>query len=134
MCPIVLRLIMNMYTNQEIYLKWNTVLSSKCKTGNGVKQWGCLSLSQFSVYLNNLIVRLRNSNIESRYRSKYIGVFGYADDLSLLFLSFSSMRKMLNVCERYANENRILFNARFVGQLISLKSADFKAKYYTLVK
>ena len=29
--PIVLRLIMNMYTNQEIQVKWNTLLSSKCK-------------------------------------------------------------------------------------------------------
>ena len=111
MCPIVLRLIMNMYTNQEIYVKWNTLLSSKCKTSKGVKQGDCLSLSQFSVYLNNLNVKLRNSNIGSRYRSKYMGVFGYTDDLRLLFPSFSSMRKMLNVCERYANENRILFNA-----------------------
>ena len=57
MCPIVLRLIMNMFTNQEIQVKWNTVLSSKCKTSNGVKQGGCLSPSLFSVYLNNLIVK-----------------------------------------------------------------------------
>ena len=39
-----------------------------------------------------------------------MGVFGYADDLSLLCLSFSGMREM--ICERYANENKILFNAR----------------------
>ena len=32
--------IMNMYTNQESQVKWNTVLSSKCKTSNGVKQGG----------------------------------------------------------------------------------------------
>ena len=47
MCPIVLRLIMNMCTNQEIQVKWNTVLSSNCKTSNGVKQGGCLSPSLF---------------------------------------------------------------------------------------
>ena len=40
-----------------------------------------------------------------------MGVFGYADDLSLLCPSFSDMREMLNVCERYAGENKILFNA-----------------------
>ena len=111
MCPIVLRLIMNMYTNQEFQVKWNTVLSSKCKTSNGVKQGGCLSPSLFSVYLNNLIVKLRNSNIGCRYRSEYMGVFGYADDLSLLCPSFSGIREMLNVCESYANENKIIFNA-----------------------
>ena len=75
---------MNMYTNQEIQVKWNTLLSSKCKTSNGVKQGGCLSPSLFSVYLNKLIVNLRNSNIGRRYRFEYMGVFGYADDLSFL--------------------------------------------------
>ena len=102
---------MNMYTNQEIQVKWNTVLSSKCKTSNGVNQGGCLYPNLFRVYLNNLIVKLKNSNIGYRYRSKYMGVFGYADDLSLLCPSFSGMREMLNVCERYANENKILSNA-----------------------
>ena len=38
LCPIVLRLVMNMYTNQEIQVKWNTLLSSKCKTISRVKQ------------------------------------------------------------------------------------------------
>ena len=103
MCPIVLRLIMNMYTNQEIRVKWNTLLSSKCKTSNGVKQGGCLSPILFSGYLNNLIVTLRNSNIGCRYRSEYMGVFGYADDLSLVWPSFSGMKEMLNVCQREQN-------------------------------
>ena len=40
-----------------------------------------------------------------------MGVFGYADDLSLLCPTFSGMREMLKECERYANENKILFNA-----------------------
>ena len=40
-----------------------------------------------------------------------MGVFGYADDLSLLYPSFSGMGKMLKISERYANENTILFNA-----------------------
>ena len=42
-----------------------------------------------------------------------MGVYGYADDLSLLCPSYSGMREMLKtlVCERYANKNKILFNA-----------------------
>ena len=62
-CPVVLRLIMNMYTNQEIQIKWNNLLSTKCEISNGVKQGGCLSPSSFSVYLNNLITNLKKSNI-----------------------------------------------------------------------
>ena len=110
-CPVVLRLIMNMYTNQEIQIKWNNLLSTKCEISNGVKQGGCLSPSLFSVYLNNLITNLKKSNIGCRYGSEYMGVYGYADDLSLLCPSFSGLKEMLNICERYANDKKITFNA-----------------------
>ena len=110
-CPVVLRLIMNMYTNQEIQIKWNNLLSTKCEISNGVKQGGCLSPSLFSVYLNNLITNLKKSNIGCRYGSEYMGVYGYADDLSLLCPSFSGLKEMLNICERYANDKKIIFNA-----------------------
>ena len=58
LCPIVLRIVMNMYVNQVIQIKWNDLLSDKCKISNGVKQGGCLSPSLFSIYLNNLIINL----------------------------------------------------------------------------
>ena len=40
-----------------------------------------------------------------------MGVFGYADDLSLLCPSFSGMKEMLSICEQDAHENNIMFNA-----------------------
>ena len=57
LCSIVLRIIiMNMYVNQVIQIKWKDLLSDKCKISNGVKQGGCLSPSLFSIYLYNLII------------------------------------------------------------------------------
>ena len=40
-----------------------------------------------------------------------MGVFGYADDLSLLCPSFTGMKEMLKSCEKYARKYDILFNA-----------------------
>ena len=40
-------------------MKWNDLLSDKCKIRNGVKQGGCLSPSLFSIYLNHSILNLR---------------------------------------------------------------------------
>ena len=104
----------------ETQVKWNTVLSSKCKTSNGVKQGGCISPSLFSVYLNNLIVKLRNSNIGCRYRSEYMGVFGYANDLSYVhhFL-------VLEKCLMYVN---------VMPMRTKSYSMPAKVKYCTLVK
>ena len=38
MCPVVLRLILNMYINQSIQVKWNSIVSAKCYISNRVKQ------------------------------------------------------------------------------------------------
>ena len=100
-----------MYVNQVIQIKWNNLLSDKCKISNGVKQGGCLSPSLFSIYLYNFILNLRNSNIGCKYGSEHMGVFGYADDLSLLCPSFTGIKEMLNICEKYARKYNIIFNA-----------------------
>ena len=50
LCPIVLRLLMNMYINQTIQVRWNNTLSNVCGISNGVKQGGCLSPTLFSLY------------------------------------------------------------------------------------
>ena len=59
MCPIVLRLLMNMYINQLFQVKWNNIISSQSYVSNGVKQGGCLSPTLFSVYLNELIAKIQ---------------------------------------------------------------------------
>ena len=46
MCPILLRLFINMYVNQKIQVIWNNCLSSQHNIG------GCLSPNVFSVYAN----------------------------------------------------------------------------------
>ena len=99
-----------MYVNQVIQVQWNVLLSDKCKISNSVKQGGCLSPSLFSIYLNNLIINLRNINIGCKYGSKYMGVFVYTDDLSLLCPSFTGIKEMLHICEKYARKYDILFN------------------------
>ena len=126
MCPVVLRLIMNMYINQSIQVKWNSIVSAKCYISNGVKQGGCISPTFFSVYLNRLIETLRKNNIGCRYGSEFMGVYCYADDLSLLCPSFTGIKEMLRTCELYAEEHKILFNAKKSQLLHFTKSSKSK--------
>ena len=49
MCPIVLQLLINMYINQKIQVKWNDVFSNQYSMSNGMKQGGCLSPTLFSI-------------------------------------------------------------------------------------
>ena len=65
MCPVVLRLLMNIYINQQTQVKWNNAIFKQSNVKNGVKQGGCLSPS-LSVYLNKLILILKTFNTGCR--------------------------------------------------------------------
>ena len=132
-CPIVLRLLMNMYVNQKIQVKWNNIISERSNISNGVKQGGCLSPTLFSIYLNGLIQDLRLSNIGCRYGNQYMGVYCYADDISLLSPSITGLREMLKICELYAEKHDIIFNAG-ESQLLSFNSRSMREKYEISIK
>ena len=53
-------------------------------------------------------------------------VYCYADDLSLLCLSFTVIKEMLRTCEIYAEEHTILFNAKKSQLLHFTKSSKSK--------
>ena len=89
-----------------------------------VKQGGCLSPTLFSVYSNELIEILRKNNIGCRCGSEYMGVFCYADDLSLLCPSFTGIKEMLKTCEYYAIKHKIVFNVK-KSQMLTF---DYKSR------
>ena len=111
MCPVTIRLIMNMYISQKMQVRFSNVLSSQFTLGNGVKQGGVLSPILFTVYLDSLIKTLKQRNIGCKIGNKFLGVFGYADDLTLLCPTLSGLQEMLNACEDFATDYNILFNA-----------------------
>ena len=84
--------------------------SEKYGIANGVRQGGVLS-PIFCIYMDSLIKRLKDSNIDCEIGNNYVGVFGYADDLTLINPTLTELKSMLAICENYANEYKILFNA-----------------------
>ena len=51
MSPLVIRLLLFMYTNQTLRVKWESVMSESLRVMNGVKQEGVLSPVLFAVYI-----------------------------------------------------------------------------------
>ena len=92
-------------------VRFGPAMSSHFSIGNGVKQGGVLSPILFTIYIDNLIIQVRNPNIVCKSGKSFLGVFGYADDLTVLCPSLAGLKQMLNVCEDYAKEYNILFNA-----------------------
>ena len=61
--PIVLRLLLFMYTHQSLRVKWRSTLFKQFSVMNGVKQGGVLSPILYAVYTDGLLERLKNSGV-----------------------------------------------------------------------
>ena len=51
MCPLTVRLLLNMYTKKKLQVKWNNHMTQTFNVTNGVRQKGVLSPFLFSVYI-----------------------------------------------------------------------------------
>ena len=63
----------------------------------GVRQGGVLSPVLFAIYMDVLIVRLRDAGYGCRLLNEFYGCMLYADDILLLAHSQNAMRHMLRV-------------------------------------
>ena len=97
--PIVLKLLLFMYTNQSLQVKWSNTLSDQFSVMNGVKQGGVLSPSIFSVYTDGLLERLQQTGVGCHMGSRFTGALVYADDIILLATCKSALSILISVCE-----------------------------------
>ena len=94
-----------MYEEQIAWVRWGDARSRSFGMVNGTRQGSVLSPALFSVYMDDLLVRLRKSGVGFHLGGVFCGVAGYADDLLLLAPSRSAMEQMLQICEEYAEVN-----------------------------
>merc|ERR1711951_125526 len=98
MCPLTVRLLLNMYVNQKLQVKCNNHKSEKFSVTNGVRQGGVLSPLLFSVYMDELLVKLKDNGTGCHIGQHFVGALGYADDLILLCPSAEGLREMRKIC------------------------------------
>ena len=111
------------YTNNVVRVSWCGLSSEYFLAKNGVKQGGVLNPVMFCVYIDDLLVLLSKANIDCFIGNNYVGALAYADDLVLLAPSASSLRKMLAICNAYAAEYCMSFNAQKSQCLVILSNA-----------
>ena len=70
-------------------VRWNSTFSELFSVSNGVKQGGVLSPILFSLYLDKLLVELRELGIGCHMNGLFTGITGafiYADDITIIHL------------------------------------------------
>ena len=112
MPAVFIRLLLDSYLNQRICAAWGACKSDFFQATNGVKQGSIISPILFTVYVDELIAMLQASGLGCNIGRSFIGVLGYADDLTLLSPSVNALSKMVGICEEYAKEYDIVFNCK----------------------
>ena len=109
--PVIIRLLLQLYLFSFTQVAWNDTISKRFRVSNGVRQGAILSPILFCVYFDVILGKLRCSGDGCYIGLFYVGALAYADDLVLLAPSASAMRTMLSICDDYATQFNVLFNA-----------------------
>ena len=107
-----LKLIVYWYLNMTVRCRWMNGLSDYFSVTTGIKQGGVLSPQIFTLYVDELIICLKNSGIGCYFLNIFIACIMYADDLCLLAPSRGAMQKLLSICEEFSKEFCLSFNCK----------------------
>lgn len=111
MCPVIIRFLLNSYTSQIMFVKWKNEISESFNIRNGVKQGGVLSPILFSIYFDELLYRLKKSEVGCYIGDQFLGALAYADDVVLLAPTTTAANIMLTEAVKFAAEYNVSFNA-----------------------
>ena len=73
-------------------------------------QGGVLSPILFTVYIDELLILLKQLGIGFHWKHHFVGAVCYTDDLVLLAPSQAALRLMLRLCEQFADSHGLRFN------------------------
>ncbi len=110
MIPLYIRLLLSIYINQKLRVTFKGNSSEWFNVTDGVKQDVVLSPTLFGVYIDGMLLQLKDSGIGCHIGDVYCGGLGYANDLILLVPTVKLLKKMVDVSEKKVLEFNITFN------------------------
>ena len=93
------RLFVESHERQISCVSWGNHFSQYYELSNRVKQGGVLSPILFNIYIDKLLLELKESGYGCHINNTFIGVLCYADDVTLLSTSIRGLNAMISLCE-----------------------------------
>ena len=100
---VFIKLLNCWYSKVYNVVKWENEVSTLFKLSSGVRQGGILSPDSFSVYVNDVLVKLEKQQLGCHIKLRCFNSIMYADDLMLLSLSVNHLEKLIKFCVREFN-------------------------------
>jgi hypothetical protein len=107
---IIIRILLDSYSRQQLRAKWNSCFSDSFTTLNGIKQGSITSPVLFTLYVDILLLQLEQSGYGCKIGGHYYGALSYADDLTLICPSLYGLQQMLKICETFGLQYGVKYN------------------------
>ena len=90
-------------------MKVHHSFSDMIKFWNSAK-YACGSVQY--IYIDPILLQLRNSGYGCHLNGVYMGALSYADDITLIAPSIGGLNEMLKLCDNYATVYNVMFNSK----------------------
>ena len=107
-----LKLIISWYSDLRCRVKWADQYSEWFSVTAGVRQGGVLSPNFYSIYVDDLLNKLRSSGKGCHFRAKFAAALFYADDMAIISPSIKGLQCLLNICGEFCIEWDICLNPK----------------------
>ncbi len=98
----------NSLVNTSSCVRLNGHLSNNFSTAFGTRQGDPVSPTNFSIFINDLLVELRHEKLDSDILVS--NVFAYADDLVIISESELDLQRLINIVRSWCNKWRLAVN------------------------
>ena len=68
-----------------------------------------------TIYIDRLLILLRDSGVGRKINNCYTGAISYADDITLSCPSIRGLNRMLDICNKFAAEHYLIFNSKKIA-------------------
>lgn len=109
---LLVNLIICMYKNQNISVKFKSGKSDEWLLSNGVRQGGILSPLFFNIYINDLITNISSSGLGCRLGLKLSNIIVYADDIVILAPSKEVLQELINLTSQEVEKLNLTINLK----------------------
>ena len=111
--PLVfLDIIISWYGDLYCHVRWGDTYSEWFIVSAGVRQGGVLSPDFYSIYVDDLVQKLKATLKGCYYLLLFAAALLYADDMAIMAPSVKGLNTLIQICDQYCIEWDICLNAK----------------------